>query len=618
MNCANANRMPGLRIVQLDLARQMETIPFIKGFIDRVAEVGYDTLQLYLEARVATKTFALPGGERYTPGEMREVVAHAVARGMTVVPVVSLLGHAELFFKQPECRAFMEPRTDDTRLGSGDNTGTFCLSNPATRTFLAAYLADLAKIFPGPFFHAGFDEAWNAGTCPLCRKRELEGEYFADCVLFAHDTLAALGKRMWRWDDFLAFHPKALARIPRDVVMMHWCYDGDISGHGCRQNFAGRLREDALEKYASLGYDAVPCWWRKPGNIRSFITYARRQRVFGCCHTQWEEFKTNFHGGSLPLVHAAAVLMDAPDGTASDKAFASAVRRCWPSLRGIEVAAAVRLLEDASDELALEVLKSSPLAKSLGGVEADPFCEKALFDDLLLRGEIARAEKRIRKAEALLADPRRTEADVAEAKTILAPLANALVGVAARRSEQARVWRNGLPGKPEAEAERLSGRVSALMESASVATANEKSLEVELTLVDVYGIPWWKAWGRFDGTWREIASGIWKPGPGDGAAFVKKLSFKSDTMPEAIRLEHHGYGEAQLRFIMVVDRSSRLVPKAIAATSGAVRDAGNVLVDDFSAATFGRPGFLAAFRDKALQEAVSSITIELAAYGSAR
>ena len=72
MNCANANKMPGLRIVQLDLARQMETIPFIKGFIDRVAEVGYDTLQLYLEARVATKTFALPGGERYTPGEMRE------------------------------------------------------------------------------------------------------------------------------------------------------------------------------------------------------------------------------------------------------------------------------------------------------------------------------------------------------------------------------------------------------------------------------------------------------------------------------------------------------------------------------------------------------------------
>lgn len=47
---------PGLRIVQLDLARKMETPEFIKGYIDRVAAAGHDTLQLYLEARVATRT----------------------------------------------------------------------------------------------------------------------------------------------------------------------------------------------------------------------------------------------------------------------------------------------------------------------------------------------------------------------------------------------------------------------------------------------------------------------------------------------------------------------------------------------------------------------------------
>ena len=35
---------PGLRIVQLDLARKMETPEFVKGYIDRVASVGYDTL----------------------------------------------------------------------------------------------------------------------------------------------------------------------------------------------------------------------------------------------------------------------------------------------------------------------------------------------------------------------------------------------------------------------------------------------------------------------------------------------------------------------------------------------------------------------------------------------
>ncbi len=37
---------PGLRIVQLDLARKMETPEFIKGYKDGVAAAGHDTLQL--------------------------------------------------------------------------------------------------------------------------------------------------------------------------------------------------------------------------------------------------------------------------------------------------------------------------------------------------------------------------------------------------------------------------------------------------------------------------------------------------------------------------------------------------------------------------------------------
>ena len=77
-----------LRIVQLDLARQMETTSFISNYIDRVSAWGFDTLELYLEARVGTKTFSLPEGERYTPEQMKGIVAHAAEKGMTVVPVV--------------------------------------------------------------------------------------------------------------------------------------------------------------------------------------------------------------------------------------------------------------------------------------------------------------------------------------------------------------------------------------------------------------------------------------------------------------------------------------------------------------------------------------------------
>ncbi len=181
----------------------------------------------------------------------------------------------------------------------------------------------------------------------------------------------------------------------------------------------------------------------------------------------------------------------------------------------------------------------------------------------------------------------------------------------APREEQGRRWRAGMPGRPQEEAERLAGRVAELLDSAAVAAPDERSLEVELTLVDSHGIPWWKALGRFGGVWREIATGVWKPERGEGATFTKRFAFRSDAMPGAIRLEHHGYGEAQVRFVSVADRTSRLVPKAVVETDGLVRDAEKILVDDDSAATFGHSGFLDAFRDNALRDAVSSVTMNL-------
>ncbi|RKH88019.1 family 20 glycosylhydrolase, partial [Corallococcus sp. AB038B] len=126
---------------------------------------------------------SLPEGERYTAAQMSGLVAHAKEKGMTVVPVVSLLGHAEQFFMHPGCDEYLEDGGDNIRLGSGRNT--FCLSNPKTREFLSAYVAELCGIFPGPYFHAGFDEAWNSGTCPRCRGKEARDELFAECVLFA-------------------------------------------------------------------------------------------------------------------------------------------------------------------------------------------------------------------------------------------------------------------------------------------------------------------------------------------------------------------------------------------------------------------------------------------------
>jgi hypothetical protein len=81
----------GVRAVQLDLARQMETVAFIKGFFKFAKDSGYNTIVLYLEGRVKTKSFPFrTDADTYTPDQMREVAAEAASLGIDIVPVGNL------------------------------------------------------------------------------------------------------------------------------------------------------------------------------------------------------------------------------------------------------------------------------------------------------------------------------------------------------------------------------------------------------------------------------------------------------------------------------------------------------------------------------------------------
>ena len=602
-----------LRIVQLDLARQMETTSFISNYIDRVSAWGYDTLELYLEARVGTKTFSLPEGERYTPEQMKGIVAHAAKKGMTVVPVVSLLGHAELFFRHPGYDEYMEDGGEESRLGNGRNT--FCLSNPKTREFLANYLKDLVEIFPGPYFHAGFDEAWNSGTCPRCRGKERRDELFAECILFAHGELRKLGKRMWMWDDFFAFHTKALERVPRDVVMVHWCYDAGISRNGTRVNFAGRFREDMLAKYAKMGFKAITANWYRPDNILSMADYARRYDLFGVMQTQWEELIPNFHGGSLPRVLAFSLLWDDPEKWLSADPFEAAVRRLLPSLSETERLAVVAILREPGNPLAVETLRASALAPGRGDVPSDPLCERALLDDIFLRGETAVLKARVAAAERRLADIHRTPGDVKAAKESVRATLPRYEALADRRGAEREAWRPGCsPDLVRSEVTNALAAAKKLLDTPeAVAPADERRLEMNFVMVDFYGVPFWNIYGKFGAEWREIANAGWqsKPGDGDWAAYEKGFTFKSETLPSAIRVEYHGYGHAGLSCLAVEDRATRLVPKRVVSASGDVRDPESILTDDFTTAWFGVADYHPAFFDKTKADARSVVEVEL-------
>lgn len=614
---AAAEQLKPLKIVQLDLARQMETPSFMSNYIDRVAALGYDTIHFYVEGRIATKSFALPKGESYSEEEIRGLVAHAAEKGMLSVPCVGLLGHANLFFKYPGLEKINETYGEKPRLGGGNDT--FCISKPETREFLKRYVAEVARLFPGPYFNAGLDEAWNAGVCKLCSPKDKREKLFTETILFSHEVIKAAGKRMWMWDDFFDFYPEALEKTPRDIVLCHWDYLVDVSPLGSRGHFAGHSREDWLQRYSAMGFDTISACWFRNGNAESLYSYARRHPCFGFMATQWEEMFSRFPNGSLPRVAAIALMLNDPDTYTVRDAYPDAVRKMLPSLSPVENAAAVAVYHHdrhidpaalSALEMALKVLQGSSLYAE--AVDADAFSERAILDDLICRGKADLIRGRVGLLKSKCFDPKRTAAEVKTVHSQLDALESAADKLAARRVRQARVWRKGLDCE-EAITGQMNGVKKLIAQLRAVpaasAPADERRLVVNLVLPEYFGMPKWKVFGKFSDGWRELAAGIWKPSADEGGVFERAFTFKSSEMPTEIRVEHSGYGRAQLAYVSVDDRSSRIVPAKVLSVQGDVEHADRLLADDLEWADFGTCGFREKFFDVEKAAKVSSVTL---------
>lgn len=613
---ATASEPWPIRAVQLDLGRQMETVEFLKDYAEKVSSVGFNTLVLYLEGRVKTPSAHFLDDKRcYTPAQMREVVEHASKFGVECVPVVSILGHAELFLRYKESREFAEGRARKGWVGS-----TFCLSSPKTRDFLERYIAEVAAIFPSKHFHMGFDEAWDMGTCELCapvRKEKGMGPLFTEFVKFAHSLAEKNGKRMWMWDDLWEFFPEELANCPKDIVMCNWKYDA-ISPWGIRARFADSTRVDWMALYAKCGIECLASCNTIEKNIRTFTAYARKHpNCIGGFVTQWE-MSAMHHGIRLPLVLGAGLYWTkAWDDPAADL-LDMGVRAAFPSLSGDDVLAAETLVEEQgdghigrpsfraganfgghprargphADDLALSMLRKCPLRPGSGVVEPKALSERALLDDIVTYVEFCRFRDTLRSTAMMFHSPERTAEDVRSAKAAVSAAEPRFREACARRWAQRNAWRGDAMWPHEfPSADYGRKEIAELLATPEAPAADDEWwLVVDVNLPDEYGNLNLFVYGEFDGEWKRLATGDWKPGAGDRSCFQAVVPFRSKVAPTALRISSEkGVGICGVDYVSCVGRAGRLVPVAVRAASGHVRDATNILADNHYPAVFGHP-----------------------------
>jgi hexosaminidase len=179
-----------------------------------------------------------PHGGFYTQDDVREVVAFAAARHVTVVPEIEMPGHSKA-----AVAAYPELGCTGKQV---EVSGTWGVEkdilNPTESTiaFYKNVLTEVADLFPGPYVHIGGDEAvkdqWNASPEIVRHMRDL-GVPNANAmqswfIRQISPHLVERHKRMLGWDEIL---DGGVENLPSDAVIMSWrSMDGgrDAAMHG--------------------------------------------------------------------------------------------------------------------------------------------------------------------------------------------------------------------------------------------------------------------------------------------------------------------------------------------------------------------------------------------------
>ena len=150
-------------------------------------------------------------GGYYTREDIREIVAYAAERHITVIPEIEFPAHSDAIFAgYPELCCTGKPYT----------TGEFCVGDERVYAFMEDVLTEIMELFPSRYIHIGGDEARKTAwaTCPKCqaliRREGLGGIQGLQPYMIARiqDFLVSKGRIMVGWDEILhnELHPETV------------------------------------------------------------------------------------------------------------------------------------------------------------------------------------------------------------------------------------------------------------------------------------------------------------------------------------------------------------------------------------------------------------------------
>ena len=227
------------RGMHLDVGRHMYSVDFIKKYIDMMARLKLNTFHWHLTEdqgwRIEIKKYPKlqeiaafrketlighysdqphkfdgePYGGFYTQEQIKEIVAYAQERHITIIPEIEMPGHSTAAIAAyPELGCFNKQVEVATKWGVFEEI--YCPTE-TTFKFLEDVIDEVVNLFPGKYIHIGGDEApktrWK--NCSYCQKlikeKGLKDEHGLQSYFIQRmeKYINSKGKQIIGWDEIL-------------------------------------------------------------------------------------------------------------------------------------------------------------------------------------------------------------------------------------------------------------------------------------------------------------------------------------------------------------------------------------------------------------------------------
>ena len=212
----------------VDVARQDHSVELLKLLVRMCRYYKINFMQLHL---TDSEAFTFPStaypklatpNRHYTLEELKDLVAFAEARGVSVIPELEVPGHAgAMSSAMPELFGSLDEAGKPRSLG-----GCLNMANEAVYPALETIVKELCEVFhTSPYIHIGADEVWlehiklipEWQTYKKTHDLKSDHDVYYHCINRMHEIVKRQGRKTLVWEGF---NDRGQVKISKDVIVM--------------------------------------------------------------------------------------------------------------------------------------------------------------------------------------------------------------------------------------------------------------------------------------------------------------------------------------------------------------------------------------------------------------